>query len=168
MDQYLKQLQEEVTTAIANLSPEDWTRHPAGKWCAAEIVEHLYLTYTGTIKGFDRMMQAGGPHTTPASLRQRLGKLLVLRFGYLPRGREAPKMSRPKGLPHEKVRAEIAPKIAEMDEFIAKCEKTFGIETQLLDHVILGPLTGAQWRKFHLVHGRHHLKQLRQLQDLPT
>jgi hypothetical protein len=26
--------------------------------------------------------------------------------------------------------------------------------------VILGPLTGAQWRKFHLVHGRHHVKQV--------
>jgi hypothetical protein len=27
----------------------------------------------------------------------------------------------------------------------------------------LGPLTGAQWRKFHLVHGRHHARQIRQL-----
>lgn len=167
MNQNLRQLQSEVAAAIANLSAGDWARHPLGKWTAAEIVEHLYLTYTGTIKGFDRMLESGGPHTTPASLRQRVGKLLVLGFGYLPPGREAPKMSRPKGLPQEKVLAEIAPKIAEMDEFIANCEQKFGAGTKLLDHVILGPLTGAQWRKFHLVHGRHHLKQIRRLQDFP-
>jgi hypothetical protein len=28
---------------------------------------------------------------------------------------------------------------------------------------VLGPLTGAQWRKFHLVHGLHHQKQLLRL-----
>jgi hypothetical protein len=27
--------------------------------------------------------------------------------------------------------------------------------------MILGPLTIRQWRKFHLIHGRHHIKQIR-------
>jgi hypothetical protein len=34
-----------------------------------------------------------------------------------------------------------------------------------LDHPILGPLTGGQWRKFHLVHGLHHVKQIRRLRE---
>jgi hypothetical protein len=25
---------------------------------------------------------------------------------------------------------------------------------------VLGPLSMQQWRKFHLIHGRHHLKQI--------
>jgi uncharacterized protein DUF1569 len=85
-----------------------------------------------------------------------------LGFGYLPSGREAPSFSRPRGLPAEKVLTDIAGKISEMDEMIARCEKKLG-SGKLLDHPILGPLTGAQWRKFHLVHGRHHMKQIRKL-----
>jgi len=25
---------------------------------------------------------------------------------------------------------------------------------------VLGPLTASQWRKFHWIHGRHHVKQI--------
>jgi hypothetical protein len=31
-----------------------------------------------------------------------------------------------------------------------------------MDHPFLGPLTASQWRKFHLVHGRHHARQIRE------
>jgi len=61
------------------------------------------------------------------------------------------------------VLSEIVPKIAEMDAVIASCERKFGSRRKLLDHPVLGPLTAAQWRKFHLVHGLHHVKQLRHL-----
>jgi hypothetical protein len=90
---------------------------------------------------------------------------VVLGFSYLPEGRKAPKNTEPRGLPLEKVRTEIGLKIAAMDEIIAQCEARFGQETKILDHTILGPLTAAQWRKFHLVHGRHHAKQIRRLRE---
>ncbi|HEY3972851.1 MAG TPA: DUF1569 domain-containing protein [Candidatus Sulfotelmatobacter sp.] len=48
---------------------------------------------------------------------------------------------------------------------IARCEKQQGRSRKLLDHPILGPLTGNQWRKFHLVHGLHHVKQIRRLRQ---
>jgi hypothetical protein len=63
------------------------------------------------------------------------------------------------------VRAEIGPKIAEMDDLIRRCEEELGSRQKLLDHPILGSLTAAQWRKFHLVHGLHHVKQLRRLRS---
>jgi hypothetical protein len=47
-----------------------------------------------------------------------------------------------------------------MDAIIAQCEARFGRRVQVLDHPILGPLTAPQWRKLHLVHGRHHQKQV--------
>ena len=163
MDPHLKNLQEEIAAAVAGLSVEEWERHPPGKWCAGEVLEHLYLTYTGTAKGFSRVIESGKLATTAASWKQRGGKWLVLGFGYLPGGREAPPSTRPKGLAREKVLAEIADRVAEMDKLIGQCEGKFGSAKQLLDHPILGPLTGAQWRKFHLVHGRHHLKQIQAL-----
>ncbi|MGZ7099671.1 MAG: DUF1569 domain-containing protein [Candidatus Angelobacter sp.] len=36
-----------------------------------------------------------------------------------------------------------------------------------MDHPVLGPLTAAEWRKFHLVHGLHHVKQIRSLRERP-
>jgi hypothetical protein len=134
-----------------------------GKWCAAEVLEHLYLTYSGTIKGFERVMAGGKPLATRASMAQRCRALVVLGLGHMPTGREAPANTRPRGLPADRVRNEIGEKIVAMDAIIAQCETRFGHRTPLLDHPILGPLTATQWRKFHAVHGRHHEKQLLQL-----
>jgi hypothetical protein len=165
VDPHLKRLQEEIATAVAGLSAERMSWHPAGKWCSAEVLEHLYLTYTGTIKGFERVLEAGKLATTPASWKQRGRKLVILGFSYLPSGREAPQFTRPRGVPQEKVLAEIGVKVEEMDDTIRRCEEKFGSGKNLLDHPILGALTGGQWRKFHLVHGLHHLKQIRRLRS---
>lgn len=163
MDSRLQRLQEEIASAIADFSAEPLSWHPPGKWCTAEILEHLYLTYTGTVKGFERVAAAGKPLATAQSWRQRGRTLVVVGLGYFPSGREAPSVARPRGMPTEKVLAEIGSKIAEMDAIITRCEAKLGARHKLLDHPILGPLTAGEWRKFHLVHGWHHLKQIRRL-----
>ena len=165
MDPHLNRLQQEIASALAGLSAEQLTWHRPGKWCAAEVLEHLYLTYSGTVKGFERVAEAGKPLATAQTSKQRVQTLVVCSFGYLPSGREAPPVTRPRGVPSEKVLSEIGPTIERMDELIRDAEEKFGRRTKLLDHPILGPLTGAQWRKFHLVHGLHHGKQLRRLRE---
>ncbi|MGA8270273.1 MAG: DUF1569 domain-containing protein, partial [Candidatus Sulfotelmatobacter sp.] len=131
---------------------------------AAEILEHLYLTYTGTIKGFERVLAAGKPLAAATSMRQHMRKLTVLRFNYLPEGRKAPKTTVPRGLAPEKVRAEVGVKIAQMDKIIVQCEARFRGK-KLMDHPILGPLTATQWRKFHWIHGRLHIRQIKRLRE---
>jgi hypothetical protein len=161
VDPYLKRLQQEIASAVAGLSAEQLSGHPPGKWSAAEVLEHLYLTYTGTIKGFERVAEGGRPLATTSTWAQRGRILVVLGFSHLPAGRESPPVARPRGVPLEKVLSEIGPKIVEMDDIIQRCAENLGMRTKLLDHPILGPLTAAQWRKFHLVHGLHHVKQIR-------
>jgi len=165
MDRHLDKLKQALQSAIADMSNAQLLWHPQEKWCAAEILEHLYLTYTGTTKGFQKVLQAGAPPTLHPSLKQRWQILVVNGFHYLPTGRKSPPMAQPKGLPLEKVKNEFENKIAEMDVVIADCEARFGKRVRLLNHPVLGPLTGQQWRKFHLVHGLHHEKQLLQLRD---
>lgn len=165
MDSGLENLKQALESAMAEMSTEQLSWHPAGKWCAAEVLEHLYLTFTGTTKGFERLLESGKSQATRASMRHRMRTFVVLGFGYLPTGREAPAMTRPKGLPAEKVRSEIAGKLAAMDAIITQCEARFGAGTRVLDHPVLGPLTAAQWRKFHCVHGRHHEKQILRLRE---
>lgn len=161
MDRGLEILQKELASVISGLTAEQLRWHPPGKWSAAEVLEHLYLTYTGTTKGFSRVLAAQKAATTPVTWAQRRNKLVVLGFGYLPSGREAPSFSRPRGLVVDQVMSEIASKIGEMDDLITRCEHELGTGN-LLDHPILGPLSAQQWRKFHLVHGRHHVRQIRQ------
>jgi hypothetical protein len=164
VDPQLQKLQQEIDSAVAGMSSAQLSLHPPGKWSAAEILEHLYLTYTGTIKGFERVVEAEIPLATAQTWAQRGRTLIVVGLGYLPSGREAPAVARPRGVPPEKVLAEIGPKISEMDGIIGRCEQQLGSRCKLLDHPVLGPLTAGQWRKFHVVHGLHHVKQLRRLQ----
>jgi hypothetical protein len=168
MDSRLDKLKESLQSAVEGMSSEQLSWHPPGKWCAAELLEHLYLTYTGTIKGFERVVKNGKPLASRASMAQRMQTLVVVGLGHMPAGRKAPAMVLPKGLPAEEVRNEIGAKMVAMDAIIAQCEARFGRRVRLLDHPLLGPLSAPQWRKLHLVHGRHHLKQILQLREDTT
>lgn len=165
MDPHLKRLQQEIADAISGLSGDQLAWHTPGKWCAAEILEHLYLTYTGTVKGFGRLLDAGKPLASSSTLKNRAHALLVVGLGYMPTGRQAPAVARPRGLAPDKVAADILPKLSEMDAILAQCAARFGSHAKVLDHPILGPLSIAEWRKFHLVHGLHHVKQIQRLKD---
>ena len=165
MDSRLEKLKENLESAVEGMSSEQWSWHLPGKWCAAEVLEHLYLTYAGTIKGFEKVMTSGKPLATRPSMAHRVLTFVIVGLGHMPAGRKAPAMSRPRGLPLEQVRKEIGATLAAMDAIIAQCEARFGRQVKVLDHPILGPLTTTQWRKLHLVHGRHHQKQLLRLRE---
>ncbi len=164
MDSLLEELKDALESAVEGMSNQQMSWHPAEKWSAAEVLEHLYLTYTGTTKGFERVLIAGKPTAGRASVKQRLRTLVVLRFNHLPNGRKAPKQAVPRGLDSKTVRAEVVQKLEAMDGIIAQCDARFG-HGKVLDHPILGPLTAAQWRKFHWIHGHHHVKQILKLRE---
>jgi DinB superfamily len=168
MDFRLDRLKQSLVSAVEGMSSEQLSWHPPGKWCAAQVLEHLYLTYTGTTKGLERVITSGAPLASRASMAHRVKTLVVVGLGHMPAGRKAHAMVLPKGLPVEKVRNEIGAKMVAMDAVITQCEARFGRRVHLLDHPILGPLTATQWRKLHLVHGRHHHKQLLQLRESAT
>jgi DinB superfamily len=165
MHPLLEDLQRSLESSVEGMSAEQLHWHPQDKWCAAEILEHLYLSYTGTTKGFQRMLDSGKPPRARGSIPQLTRALLVFGFNHLPSGRQSPAPTRPKGLPFENVRGGFAEKLAAMDAIIAEGEARFGGSARLLEHPFLGPLTGAQWRKFHQLHGMHHRKQIVRLRE---
>ena len=165
MDSRLDALKQSLESAVEGMSSEQLSWHLPGKWCAAEVLEHLYLTYSGTTRGLEKVITRGTPLATRPSLAQRVQAFVVVKLGYMPAGREAPAMVQPKGLSVEQVRNEVWAKLAVMDAVIEQCEARFGRDVKLLDHPILGALTAAEWRTLHLVHGRHHQKQLLRLRE---
>jgi len=160
MDSCLQKLQHAIASASSGMSGEELARHPEGKWSAAQVLEHLYLTYSGTIKGCERCLQEGKALARTATFQDRVKTMLVTGLGYFPSGRKSPDRALPRGMNPEEILIAIGPMITAMDEAIARCETKFGKGARLMDHPILGPLTPRQWRKFHLVHGRHHVKQI--------
>jgi Protein of unknown function (DUF1569) len=159
-------LRQAIAEAIQGITEEELLRHPEGKWSVVEVLEHLLLTYKGSIKGFERCLEAGKPLASFPTWKQRLSAALVADMGYFPKGRQAPERTRPRGMPPQQVVAQIFPQIAALDDVIARCEMRYGLRSLLVDHPMLGPLTGRQWRGFHRAHGRHHLKQIHKLKAM--
>jgi hypothetical protein len=162
MDSYLERLRQELEDAIGGASPSALAQAPAGKWNAAQILEHLFLTYKNTNRGLAKCLERGAPSATRATLKQRLATLIVVNLGYLPGGRKAPERATPRGMSPEEVQQAIAPELQKMGSGLDDCERRFGAGTKIMDHPFLGPLTADEWRRFHWVHGRHHARQIRE------
>lgn len=160
MDPRLSRLEKEIASAIHGITLDQLTLQKDGKWSVAEILEHLFMTYTGTSKGLERCLQAGRSLATRPSVYHHFATFALIGLGYFPSGRTAPKQATPKGMRPEKLVVEIGPQIAAMDRLARECEKKFGRRMRILDHPILGPLNIEQWRKFHAMHGHHHCRQI--------
>ena len=133
--------------------------HPEGKWCSAEVLEHLSRTYFGTCFVLKKSLTEGVP-SARRSARDRVAQFVVTTLGVLPGGRKAPTPTVPKGLPPQQAMREIRANFDEMEKTIAAAEEKFGKKTIVGIHPVLGPLNARQWRRFHLTHGLHHCKQV--------
>jgi hypothetical protein len=162
MHSHLERLRQELEEAIASSSVSTVAQTSLGKWNPDEIAEHLFLTYHHTSRGLAKCLEKGSPTARSATLRDRIATLLVVKLGYLPTGRKSPDRAVPRGMPPEGVRHGLKAELQKMDSELNDCELRFGQRTKILDHPALGPLTADEWRKFHLVHGRHHLRQIRE------
>jgi DinB superfamily len=164
MNPYFRRLQDAIESATRNMSVAELSQRPAeGKWSSAEILEHLSLTYIGTVRNLERSLTVGRPLEGAPTLKQRVISSLVVDFGYLPNGRKSPEAAEPKGMLAENIIDEINSRIAQLDDVIEKCESKFGKTAFVASHPILGPFTMQQWRKFHWVHGRHHVRQIERM-----
>ena len=162
MKPYLEKLPKELESAMKGATCEAMQKAPAGKWNSAQIVEHLYLTYTNTNKGIAKCMDGGVALATRATVKHRVKSFVVTRLGYLPEGAKAPERAVPRGMPLEEVREKLFGEIRRMAAGLDDCERRFGAGTKIMDHPILGPLTANEWRRFHWLHGRLHARQIRQ------
>jgi hypothetical protein len=160
----LVKLQTTIENAIRGMSSEDFARRLDSKWTAAEILEHLSLTYIGTAKNFEKCIACGRPGASGDRRSKRLSRIVVSGLGFLPSGRKSPGRVCPRGTPVQQVKDEIMRNLARMDTAIFEAEARFGREP-LADHPALGPLTASEWRSFHLVHGKHHAKQILRLRQ---
>ena len=163
----LELLREELELALGGLDSKQTQLRPAGapdKWTIQQVVGHLLKTYAATEKAIEARIVKGQPTKARVTLVQRAGQYLLLRVGYFPGGRVAPEAVRapvgeeaaPAGILITRI--ELA--LSTMDRKLVEAESLFGGGKRAVNHMALGPLTTDQWSKFHLAHGRHHIKQI--------
>lgn len=175
----LSDLQRTLAHAIEGMSAADFARHPPNKWSTAEILDHLNLTYRGTIKNLERRLASGKAEAKPetptlaknapgstTTRRKRWQRFVITGLGFFPTGGKSPERVLPRGTPIETLTGEIFQNITRMDTLITECDSRLGNGKPIADHPSFGPLTARQWRKFHLVHGKHHARQILRLKKL--
>lgn len=150
--------------AACQLRPAHALRGNATPWTTQDVIEHLMLTYRETAALFDRYLDRKSPSQKPLETKHHVLQFLVIRCGGFPRGVSAPGNTCPgkcgmQPMSGDELCACMRSELEKLDAKIDECHQTFE-KTPFAPHFVFGPLTADQWRRFHVVHGLHHLKQL--------
>jgi hypothetical protein len=162
----LRSVQEAIDSATAGMTEEQWSWHPAGKWCSAQILEHLSLTFVNSIKGMNRLLAEGKPPIRKSTMKERMAVLVTVKIGHIPGGRKAPESVVPRGMDSRDAQAAIRESVVKMDELGRQCEERFGGKEKVFVHPILGLISVPQLFKFHRTHTLHHMRQIRALRQM--
>ena len=165
MHAYLQSARTLIEKTTEGITPEELRRHPPGKWCAAEILEHLSRAYSSTLKLLERQLESGKPPQRRPTAAERRRALVVIEIGFLPKGRQAPEFTLPQGLPADEALPRFFASLDAMDDSLNRCQTHFGTSQPIAEHAIFGPLTVRRWRRFHWVHTRHHARQIQRLRS---
>lgn len=155
-----KQIHQAITRTTQGLSESQMHLHPQGKWDSAAILEHLALTFGSTARVMEKCLRQERTLATASSTKFRIRQFVVLGLNYIPGGRTAPERVTPKGISGREALELIFSNLETMDHALAQCEQRFGCKEKIADHPVLGPIPITGWRKFHLLHTRHHMKQI--------
>jgi len=167
MNSTLHRLKHEISFCLDGLDTVQTQLQPPSrphKWNIQQIMEHLLLSYSGTELALNARLAKQAPTRAKPSIPQHLGQYTLIRLGYFPHGRKAPAMVTPGPTAHplsgEELIAAATEHLDHLDLLCAEAEKLFGTKCKFASHMSLGPLDVNQWRKFQLIHGEHHLKQI--------
>jgi hypothetical protein len=168
MHAVLERVANQLAGEVDGLDAETTQLHPDGlayKWTAQEVVEHLVLGYRLTAGALESRLSKGRPSRNQSrTYLQWSLQWMVLSFGALPRGVPAPDETVPvsglfPAMDGRQLGDLLRRELDAMDVALDACRRKFGME-KVAVHPLLGPLRVDQWRRFHVVHGWHHVPQL--------
>ena len=151
-----------VLGPLRGRADSEWERGPAGKWTPAQIVEHLALGLTLSAETFHSRKNHAPMKRRPRTPAEKIAKFFIFGFRWFPRGRKAPERTTPG--------PQIDRRTAE-SHFLAAVEAWDQVDRALLPerradlfvkHPRMGDLTVEEWMQFHVIHARHHARQIRE------
>lgn len=166
MHPVLKSALEPLAEEVATVNKEEAQIVPLpgqGRWCVQQILEHLMLTYDQTISTVSYHLKSGKVPKRHRSVLEWFLRMQTLGFGLMPQGTPAIRMFRPeeyKAEDGEAIAARFLRTAEEMDQCLVQARKKFGIQACGV-HPFYGALRVDEWRRYHVLHARHHLAQLK-------
>ncbi len=130
----------------------------ARSWSLAQTCEHLALAVEGTVRDpeSDVSPRAWRALGLGARWRRTFARHALLLTGWFPRGAPAPQEVVPSDAP------DLATMLQRLELAIEAFEdKLARPAARWVDHPLLGKMSGRQWRRFHAIHARHHLRLFR-------
>ena len=173
MHAVLERVVSQIASEVRHLDADAAQLHPKGleyKWNAQEVIEHLVLGCRLTTSTLETRLNKGrDSRNQNRTYLQWSLQLMILTFGALPRGVPAleetmPTPGRFPAMSGRQLSDLLRQEIEAMDTVFDACRRRFGME-RVGRHPWLGPLRVDQWRRFHVVHGLHHLPQLRSVME---
>jgi hypothetical protein len=171
MHPVLQRVLHQIDDELNGLDAETTQIHPRGftyRWNSQQVIEHLVLGYRETNRQLEvRLSKGHRPRKADRTWLQWVLQLMILSFGRLPRGAPAMEETSPvKGRFGAMNGAQLCELLGQemeaFDEVLDRCRRKFGME-RIIYHPLLGPLRVDQLRRFHVLHGVHHLAQLREV-----
>jgi hypothetical protein len=163
----------QIASEIQALDADTAQLHPGGrtyKWTTQQIIEHLVLSYRLANAALETRLNKGRPaRKQKRTYLQWSLQLMVLSFGNLPQGVPALEETTPVPGAFEAMNGRqlgdfLRQEAEAMDTLLDSSRRKFGMEG-VAAHPWLGALRVDQWRRFHVVHGLHHLDQLRSVKE---
>lgn len=163
----------QIADELNGLDAETTQLHPRGltyKWNAQQVIEHLVLGYCLTTRALESRLSKGRlPRNLSQTWLQWSLQLIILSFGAFPTGVPAmdetmPAPGRFPVMSGRQLCGLLRQEMDAMDAALDRCRRKFGME-RVAHHPLLGPLRVDQWRRFHVVHGLHHLTQLQAVME---
>ena len=158
----LGELPDLVLGPLRGRADSEWERGPAGKWTSAQIVEHLALGLALSAETFQARKNHAPMKRRPRTPAEKIAKLFIFGLRSFPPGRKAPERTTP---------ASQIDRASAEAHFLAAVEAWDQVDRALLPerradlfvkHPRMGDLTVEEWMRFHLIHARHHARQIRQ------
>jgi hypothetical protein len=167
MNYDLQRLQHELAYSLHGLdSAQTQLRPPSrpGNWSIQQIIEHLLLSYSGTETAISARLTKRTPTRAKPNLLQHFSRYTITHLGYFPTNQKAPPLVTPQSTTHplsgEALTEAVADHLDRLTLLFMEAEDLFGAITRCASHMVLGPLSVNQWRRFQLIHGMHHVKQV--------
>lgn len=168
MHPILQNVESQFHSILGSLDAEETQQHPNGnllRWNAQQVVEHLILTYELSSAVLAQRLEKRRPTAAQCTALEWSLQMLVLTLGRMPKGAPAPPETVPNpSLPlnGHQLAWKLSSEAEKMDELLSQCRTMFGLQ-RVASHSILGPLRVDQWRRFHVIHGLHHLGQIQRI-----
>jgi hypothetical protein len=165
----LERVVSQIAAELKGLDAELTQVHPGGlsyKWNAQQVTEHLVTSFRHTREALESRLRKGHRlHNVSRTRLQWCLQIMMLSFGRFPFGIPAmeetlPAPGRFPVMSGPQLSDLLRQEMEAMDQALDRCRQKFGME-KVARHPLLGPLRVDQWRRFHVVHGLHHVPQLR-------